>query len=53
MGKKSLLFVAIMLSWVFTLSSNAQGPADYYFVDMVDSVAKPYTFECFGTETSN
>ena len=45
MGKKSLLFVAIMLSWVFTLSSNAQGPADYYFVDMVDSVAKPYTFE--------
>ena len=39
------MLVSVLLLSLFPLSSNAQGPADYYFVDMVDSVAKPYTFE--------
>ena len=45
MKKVSILLVSVLLLSLFPLSSNAQGPADYYFVDMVDSVAKPYTFE--------
>ena len=45
MKKVSILLVSVLLLSLFPLSSNAQGLADYYFVDMVDSVAKPYTFE--------
>ena len=45
MEKLSLLLVSVLSLSLFPLGSNAQEPADYSFVNMVDSVTKPYTFE--------